>query len=418
MNAPELDNNGGPQAGGIASAAAASAAGAVAAAGRLGLRVVGWLGRGLAKTVATIWRLLGALDAALWRGLRLAGRTLVRWLAALGSIFGRAVSDFIGWLPSRSGRAYTAFSGIILIVALLFIVDELRGAASLATASSGGTLSAPIDFDDPILARVDGRYVHLSEVASAALASGALQPGEKLTAADAFRRELVSAYVEQRLLSRAAAEEGLQREPEVARKLAAARDRILAAEFMERRLDETVTDEQVKKVYERNVDVTRLGEAVKCRHIVVASEEEANAILEELEAGADFGAIARARSLDRTTGPQGGETGYLTRSQMTPAFAEAAFGTPEGEVAPLFFTEFGWNILKVVDRRRTGGVPLAEVADGIRRFLTLRTIEKTVVELQEQSDVVYFPVAEDPAAPAAQPAKPGEAGPGEAGPGG
>lgn len=406
MNTPETGNNRNRL--GIAASAATLA---FAAGGRMGLTVLGLVWRGLAKTVATIWRLTGALDAALWRGLKLGGRTLALWLAALGSIVGRALSDFLGWLPSRSGRAYTAFSGVILIIALLWIVDELRGAAALNTASSGGTLSAPVDFDDPILARVDGRYVHLSEVAAAALASGALQPGEKLSAADAFRRELVSAYVEQRLLSRAATERGLQREPEVARKLTAARDRILAAEFMERKLTETVTDEQVRKIYERNSDATRLGEAVKCRHIVVATEEEANAILQELESGADFGMLARSRSLDRSTGPQGGETGYLTRSQMTPAFAAAAFGTPEGEIAPLFFTDAGWNILKVVDRRRAGGVPFSDVAQGIRRFLTLRTIEKTVIELQEQSDVVYFPVPDAPA-PDAAPAGRGETAPG------
>ncbi|NWG71255.1 MAG: peptidylprolyl isomerase [Parvularculaceae bacterium] len=386
-----------------------------AAGGRLGLKGLKILWRALAKTVATIWRLTGALDAALWRGVKLGGRTLGRWLAAVWSITGRAVSDLLAWLPSRSGRAYSAFSGVILILALLWIVDELRGGSTLTAAPADGSFSAPIDASDPILARIDGRYVHLSEVASAALASGALQPGETLTPAEAFRRELVSAYVEQRLLSRAATEQGLQREPEVARKLLAARDRILAAAFMERKLGETVTDDQVKKIYERNADATRLGEAVKCRHIVVATEEEANAILAELAAGADFGEIARARSLDRATGPQGGETGYLSRNQMTPAFAEAAFSTPEGEIAPLFFTEAGWNILEVVDRRRSGGVPFSEVAAGIRRFLTLRTIEKTVVELQEESDVVYFPVTDAPAAATEPPAAPE---PGETSPGG
>lgn len=369
-----------------------SAAGeALVVAGRFSVKVLKWLWRAVAKTVATIWRLTGALDSALWRGVMLGLRTLVRWLGVVGSVFGRAASDFLGWLPSRTGRAYSAFSGVILIIALLWIVDELRGGAALATTAPDGSL-APIDYDDPILARVDGRYIHLSEVTSAAAASGALQAGEKLTPGQAFKRDLVSAYVEQRLLSRAATEEGLTRDPGVARKLSAARDRILAAEFMERKLKTAVTDDLVKKLYDRNKDVTQLGEAVKVRHIVVATEEEAALIVSEIELGGDFAELARTKSLDRTTGPQGGETGYLTRDQLTPAFAEAAFGTPKGEMAPIFFTEAGWNVLQVIDRRRTGGVPFKEVADGIRRFLTLKTIEKTVVDLQEQSDVVYFPV--------------------------
>ncbi|MEQ1930919.1 MAG: peptidylprolyl isomerase [Parvularculaceae bacterium] len=379
----------------LAGSPLSAAAATIRAGADLLWKLIAMIWRAFAKTVATIWRLTGALDAALWRGVKLGGRTLGRWLRAVTRIVASAVADLLRWLPSRSGRAYSAFSGVILIIALLWIVDELRGASALTTAASDGLLAAPIDYDDPILARVDGRYVHLSEVASAALASGALQPGEILTPAQAFKRDLVSAFVEQRLLSRAAAEEGLQRQPEIARKLSAARDRILAAEFMERKLVGVVTDETVRKLYDKNKDVTQLGEAVKCRHIVVATEEEAALIVSEIELGGDFADLARARSLDRTTAPQGGETGYLTRNQLTPAFADAAFGTREGEIAPIFFTDAGFNILQVIDRRRTGGVPFPEVADGIRRFLTLKTIEKTVVGLKEQSEVVYFPVEDE-----------------------
>jgi peptidyl-prolyl cis-trans isomerase C len=372
-----------------------AAFGAIGSGARLASRAVRFLGRLFGKCLATVWRLGGALESALGRGFTLVGKNVAAGLANGLGIFRRAVRDLFDWLPSNSGRAYSAFSGIVLILALLWIVDELRGAAARETLSPKGALAAPIDINDPILARVDGRYVHLSEVASAARAAGALQPGENLSPGEAFKRDLVSSYVEQRLLARAATESGLHKEPDVARRLAAARDRILAAAFMEDRLAETVTDDAVKTVYDRNVDATRLGAAVKCRHIVVASEDEARAILQELAAGADFADIARARSLDRVTAPQGGETGYLTREQMTPVFADAAFSTAEGEIAPLFFTEFGWNILQVVDKRQSGGVPFAEVRDGIRRFLEKRAIENAVVNLQEESDVVYFPVDAD-----------------------
>jgi peptidyl-prolyl cis-trans isomerase C len=364
--------------------------------------------RALAKLVMTIWRLAGALDSALWRGVKLSVRIAWRAGRIVAAIILRRAKDFAAWLPSRSGRAYSAFSGVVLLVALLWIADELR-AAQAATLASGDLFVAPIDAADPILARIEGRYVHLSEVESAALASGALQPGEALTPEAAFKRNLVEAFVEQRLLSRAATEAGIHRDPAISRKLAAARDRILAGAFMEKEIADAVTDEAVRGLYDRNVDVTRLGEAVKSRHIVVATEEEAREILFELAAGGDFAAIARERSLDRATGPQGGATGYLTRDQMTPAFAEAAFSTPEGELAEPFFTDFGWNILEVVDRRRTGGVPFASVADGIRRFLRLKTIEATLTELKDRGDVVYFPAEEAEAveAPPLRDAPPG-----------
>lgn len=358
-------------------------------------RILSLAGGGVGKFVATVWRLFGALDAALWSGISLFARTTARWALRVAGVFVRALADVVDWLPSRAGRAYTAFSGIVLIIALLWIVDELRATASAEADIPGGALVAPVDFDDPILARIEGRYVHLSEVAASARAAGTLQEGEALTPASAFKRGLVDAYVEQRLLARAAANEGLQRDPSIARKLAAARERILAASFMEKRIADTVTDDAVKRLYDRNSDVTRLGEAVKCRHIVVATEDEARDLLAQLNAGADFGELARAHSLDRSTAPLGGATGYLTRDQMTPVFAAAAFSTPVGEIAPLFFTEFGWNILMVVDRRKSGGVPYADVADGIREFLTERTIEATLKDLQKEGEVVFFPAEPD-----------------------
>ncbi len=391
--------------------AAASSAGAAATRiGRASLRLAAVLARAAAKLVVTIWRLAGALDSALWLGGKLAGRSL--W-QALALVFGVAIhrgKDLIRWLPSRAGRAYSAFSGIILMLAFLWIADELR-AAQASGAAEGELVVAPIDADDPILAMVEGRYVHLSEIQSAALAAGALQPGETLTPEAAFDRDLVESYVEQRLLSRAATEEGIHRDPDTARRLAAARDRILAAAFMERRISSAVTETAVKSLYDRNVDATRLGEAVRCRHIVVATEAEARMILAELQVGADFAAIARERSLDRSTGPLGGLTGYLTRDQMTPAFAEAAFGTREGEIASPFFTDFGWNILEVVDRRRAGGVPYPKVAESIRKFLRLKTIEATVADLKKRGDVVYFPVeSEDDDAIVAPPLREGAPG--------
>jgi peptidyl-prolyl cis-trans isomerase C len=358
----------------------------------------GMVWRAAVKLVVTIWRLFEALDSALWRGLRLMANRLGAGAARLARIASRTFVGLIDWLPSRSGRAYSAFSGVVLILALLWIVDELRAAATFKpSATDPSAIVAPIDLNDPILARVDGRYVHLSEVLTAARASGAIGETESLTPAEAFKRDLVNAYIEQRLLARAAAAEGLAREAETARRLTAVRDRILAASYLEQRVAEVVTDDAVRRIYERNADATRLGDVVKCRHIVVATEEEAQEIVDDLQSGADFAEIARTRSLDRVTAPLGGETGYLAREQMTPAFAAAAFATPEGEIAPPFFTEFGWNILQVVDRRRSGVVPFQDVAGGIKDFLRKRTIETTLAKLKEEAEVVIFPVEGEPA---------------------
>lgn len=349
--------------------------------------------RGAGKAVATIWRLAGALDSALWRGTKLGAAIVARATAASFRTAAGAVADALAWLPSRSGRAYAAFSGVILVVAALWIADEIRGAAS-QSAAFDAIFRPPVDVADPIVARVDGRFVHLSEVEAAAKTSGQLLEDETLTIEAAFARKLVDSYVEQRLLAKAAVEEGVQRDAKVATRLAAARDRILAASYMKARIEAAVTPERVRRLYESQSDVTRLGDEIRARHIVVESESEARAVVAALKAGGDFGAYARARSLDRATAPLGGEIGWFTRDMMTPTLAEAAFSTPVGAIAEPFQSDFGWHVLEVLERRQTRGVAFAAVEDEIRRFLTLRAIDETLKSLKENQDVVYYAPSE------------------------
>ena len=345
--------------------------------------------RAVGKVAITTWRLAAALDSALWRATKLiAGKALAGLIYGL-QLAGVALHNLFLWLPTRTGRAYSAISGVFLVIFSLAIVDELRSGPDLKAANAS-SFRPPIDEDDPILARIEGRYVHLSEIEAAARAGGFLRPGEVLTPDTAFDRALVESYVEQRLLARAAQDDGLHRTPSILRRVNAARDRVLAASLVDIKVNEAVTPESIERLYEAQAGVTALGDEVRARHIVVATEEEAREIIELLTGGAEFAPLARERSLDRATKSLGGEVGWFTRAMMTPAFSSAAFSTTPGEFAPLFETEFGWHVLEVVDRRPTKPVPIVEVRDGIENFLRMRTIDNLLRNLEEESQVIYF----------------------------
>jgi len=363
------------------------------------LRLVG-------KVIITVWRLAGALDSALWRAFKLMMRRSLRWTLYAAGLAGAALRSLLMWLPTRTGRAYSAVSGAVLAVATLWIIDELRAGPGIA-AEHNALMRAPEDLDDPILARIGARYVHLSEIEASARAAGVLAPDEALTPRTAFDRELVEAYVEQRLLAGAALREGLQRAPAVSRRINAARDRVLAAAYMDGRLSEAVTPEAVKRLYDAQAGVTNLGDEVEARHIVVATREEADAVIARLEAGERFAALARELSIDRATAPLGGQVGWFTRAMMTPAFSRAAFAVEPGERAEPFETEFGWHVLEVTDRRATRQVPFSAVSDNIEDFLRRRTIETTLKDLEEASQVVYFRAEAAPETTAPAPLLPG-----------
>lgn len=361
-------------------------------------RAVMTLARGLGKGIITTWRLASALDSALWRAIKLiAGRFGDAFMHAVW-LTGQVIRSLILWLPTRTGRAYSAISGVALIISGLWIADELR-AGSRAVTETADNRRAPVDAEDPILARIQGRYVHLSEIENAARVSGLLDADQALTPQTAFQRGLVETYVEQRLLARAAQSEGLHRTPQVLRTVNAARDRILAASLIRQRLNDEVGPETVERFYNSQREITVLGDEVRARHIVVETGTQAEEIIASLNAGGDFATLAREHSLDRSTSPLGGNIGWFSQAMMEKPLADVAFSTPVGELAPPFQSEFGWHVLEVLGRRPTNAKPFAEVRDDIEEYLRLRLINETLSTLQEDSQVVYYrpDVPNDPA---------------------
>ncbi|HUW96069.1 MAG TPA: peptidylprolyl isomerase [Anaerolineae bacterium] len=89
---------------------------------------------------------------------------------------------------------------------------------------------------------------------------------------------------------------------------------------------------------------------VRARHILVDTEEEAQAVLERLEDGEDFALLATEVSTDTLSAELGGDLGWFPRGKMDPAFEEAAFGLAVGEISDVVETSFGFHIILVEER--------------------------------------------------------------------
>ena len=98
-------------------------------------------------------------------------------------------------------------------------------------------------------------------------------------------------------------------------------------------------------------------EQVHARHILLSSEQAATEALASLQAGADFGALARQISEDEATRASGGDLGYMPRGVMPPAFEEAAFALNVGDISPVVRSDFGYHIITVVEIDPDRAVP-------------------------------------------------------------
>ena len=142
-----------------------------------------------------------------------------------------------------------------------------------------------------------------------------------------------------------------------------------------------VTAGQVKDFYDKNPDKFQQGERVKASHILVrvqanadAAEREqartkATGILADVKAGRDFAALAKQHSDDPGSGANGGDLGYFERGQMVPPFEQSAFTLTPGQVSDLVQSDFGYHIIKVIDRQSGRMVPLEEVRPRIEQYL-------------------------------------------------
>jgi foldase protein PrsA len=105
-------------------------------------------------------------------------------------------------------------------------------------------------------------------------------------------------------------------------------------------------------------DVPAEAEQVHARLITVSTEEEAQQVLSQLEAGADFVALARQHSLDVATRENGGDVGWFPRGLVAPELEAAAFGLQPGQVSDVVSLGEGYHIVQVIERQASR--PLSE----------------------------------------------------------
>lgn len=89
---------------------------------------------------------------------------------------------------------------------------------------------------------------------------------------------------------------------------------------------------------------------VRAEHILVQTKAQADAIEAEIEHGKSFEELASKYSMC-PSGQKGGDLGYFGKGQMVPEFEKAAFNMAIGEVSEPVETQFGWHIIKVLDKK-------------------------------------------------------------------
>ena len=264
------------------------------------------------------------------------------------------------------------------IAALLFVLPAASGCSKNSSSEAPASSTS-----DPVIARVNGVDIKQSDLALAEEDVGA---DMQAASPEAKREHLISYLADIIMVTQAADKKNLADNPDFKRRLAFLRNKLLMGFELQQEAKTALTDEALRQTYDEAVKSMSGQEEVRARHILVESEDEAKAILEQLKGGADFATVAKEKSKDPGAA-EGGDLGYFTKDQMVPEFADVAFKMYPGQLSNPVKTQFGWHVIKVEDKRTRQPPEFEKVKDQIEAYLARKAQSDFITKLRQSAKV-------------------------------
>jgi peptidyl-prolyl cis-trans isomerase D len=166
----------------------------------------------------------------------------------------------------------------------------------------------------------------------------------------------------------------------------------------------SVSDDQLRKTYQDNVERYRTPDRVKARHILIktmdkpaneaaALEAKANDLLKQIRGGADFAELAKKNSDDTGSAIKGGDLDWVVRGQTVPEFEKTLFSLKPKEVSGVVKTQYGFHIIQALEKENAHVKPFDEV----KSELVAETKRRTVFErMQDGMDKARADLLKNP----------------------
>jgi len=167
----------------------------------------------------------------------------------------------------------------------------------------------------------------------------------------------------------------------------------------------TVTEKEAKEYYDNNPGSFSQAESVRASHILIgfgekvdaSSKEAARKKIEEIEGrlkkGEDFAALAKEFS-ECPSSKMEGDLGYFERGRMAPSFEEAAFALEPGTVSGIVETQFGYHLIKTVDKKAATTIPYSDISEKLQQYLKNEKAKKEmpiyISNLKAKAEVKWY----------------------------
>jgi peptidyl-prolyl cis-trans isomerase C len=280
-----------------------------------------------------------------------------------------------GSAPMRARRVAVVASVALLLAACQHEQKTEKAATPPATAA------APGGSDTADASEVVATYAGKKLTSAHVLEEIERLPGPSRTylSQPDRKRQFVENLILNDLLFTEAEKQGYANDPDIERQVQDMRKRLVVQRLMrDYQKPPEITDEQAKQYYDDNPNLYSTTQ-IRASHILVRDEDTAKAIRGELEKDpSKFAEIAKAQSIDKTSGAKGGDLGKFGQGRMVPDFERVAFSLKVGEISQPVKTQYGWHIITVTERDEGQRRPFEQVKEQIKATLRNKALQDNV----------------------------------------
>jgi peptidyl-prolyl cis-trans isomerase C len=183
---------------------------------------------------------------------------------------------------------------------------------------------------------------------------------------------------------------GIAATPDYRNQMELARQTILIRElFADYQKKNPVSDAEAQAEYDK-FKAQATGTEYRARHILVEKEDEAKALLKQLNGGAKFDELAKKHSTDKGSGANGGDLDFAKPDNYVPEFGQAMVALKKGETTPApVKSQFGWHIIKLEDTREAQFPPFEEVKPQVVQRLSQQKLQQYQEDLRKKAKTDY-----------------------------
>ena len=204
---------------------------------------------------------------------------------------------------------------------------------------------------------------------------------------------LVLRVADTKLLIEAAKKDGLEKSSELVKKQEEVQKGLFQRAYLDKQFAQVITPAILKEAYQEFLKIFPKDDMeIRIRHIMVATKEEANAILKDLKGGkVKFdNEYVKEKTIDPNTKESGGDLGYIPKKQLPSELADVLFKAPKATLIqePVALGDNGFSVIRVEDKRAVQPPSIEEIRPQLTQAVSQREAAKIVMKLREEAKVV------------------------------